>query len=105
MLSEANRHIHLANDEALRRRDSLRLRRRPIQLLDNWLSQVETLMERDEPVVPERLIDEISGFIVQLSPRLHRRLRRNSGRNALRVLEVLFDAEEQVLPKSPSDAA
>ena len=104
MLSDAIRNIRFANDEALRRRDALRLRRRPIQLLDNWLSQVETLMERDDLVVPEPLIDEISGFIVQLNPRLHRRLQRNSRRDALTVLDVLFDAEEQCLPKSPSDA-
>jgi hypothetical protein len=105
LLSDAIRNIRTANHEALLRRDALRLRRRPIQLLDNWLSQVEALVEHDQPVVPVPLIEEISGFIVQLNPRLHRRLRRNSGRNALMVLEVLFDAEEQVLPKSPFDVA
>jgi len=105
LLSDAIRNIRFANEEALRRRVALRSRRRPIHLLDNWLGQVETLMERDDPVVPEPLNDEILGFIVQLSPRLHRRLRQNSGRDALTVLEVLFDAEEQCLTKSPTDAA
>ena len=104
MLSDAIRNIQFANDEALQRREALRLRRRPIQLLDSWLSQVETLLEGNDRVVPEPLIDEISGFVVQLNPRLHRRLRRKSGRDALTVLDVLFDAEEQYLPKSPSDA-
>jgi len=104
LLSDAIRNIQFANDEALQRREALRLRRRPIQLLDSWLSQVETLLEGNDRVVPEPLIDEISGFVVQLNPRLHRRLRRKSGRDALTVLDVLFDAEEQYLPKSPSDA-
>jgi len=58
-------------------------------------------MERDDRIVPEPLIDEIAGFIGQLSPRLHRRLRRNRSRNALSVLGVLFDAEAELLPKDP----
>jgi hypothetical protein len=105
LLSDAISSIRSANEEALQRRDAQRLRRRPIQLLDNWLSQVETLMERDDPVVPEPLIDEIAGFIVKLNPRLHRRLRRNGGQDASRVLNVLFDAEEQFLPKAPTGVA
>jgi len=100
MLCDAISSIRSSNEDARRRSDAQRLRRLPIQLLDKWLSQVETLIERDDPVVPEPLIDEIAGFIGKMNPRLHVRLRRNGSPNASRVLEVLFDAEEQFLPKA-----
>lgn len=104
MLSDANNSIRFAADEASRRREALRSRRRPIQLLDYWLGEVEMLVAHDDQVVPEPMIDEIVGFIGALSPRLNRRLRRH-GRSASNVLDILFDAEEQLLPKSPPDAA
>lgn len=93
--------IRFADEEALRRRNAVRSRRRPIQLIDHWLSQVETLIERDDRVVPEPLIGEIARFVRKLDPRLLGRLRRNSKREASRVLDVLFEAEEQFLPGKP----
>ena len=98
MLQDAIISIRYANEEALRRHNALRSRRRPIQLIDHWLTQVETLMERNDRVVPEPLIGEIARFLRKLDPRLHGRLQRNSKREASRVLDVLFEAEEQFLP-------
>lgn len=98
MLQDAIMSIRFANEQALRRRNPLRSRRRPIQLIDHWLAQVETLIERNDRIVPEPLVGEIAGFLGELDPPLHRRLQRNSKREALRVLDVLFEAEEQFLP-------
>lgn len=105
MLADAIISIRHADEEALRRRHALRSRRRPIQLLDHWLSQVETLIERNDAVVPEPLVSEIARFLGKLNPRLHRRLRRNGKREAVRVLDVLFEAEEQFLPTNPEGGA
>jgi hypothetical protein len=99
MLEDAIISIRRANEAAARRGNELFSRRRPVQLLDKWLSQVETLIEHDARVVPEPLTAEIAGFIANLDPRLHRRLRRRGGLEAGQVLDVLFEAEEQFLPR------
>jgi hypothetical protein len=99
VLEDAIISIRSANEMALLRRNTLLTRRRPIQLLDQWLSQVETLIEHNDPVVPEPLIGEIAGFLGKLDPLLCRRLTRNGRRDASRVLDVLFDAEEKFLPR------
>lgn len=98
MIEEANISIRRA-DEAARRRHNARLQhRRPVQLLDAWLDQVEMLVERKEPVVPEPLLGEIAGFLGKQDPLLCRKLSRNGIHDAVRVLNVLFQAEEQFLP-------
>jgi hypothetical protein len=100
MIEDANTSIRRANEEASRRRTALISRRRPLRQLDHWLSQVETLLERNEPVVPEPLISEIAGFLGKLDPRLYRRLRRDRRRKASRVLDLLFEVEELFLPRA-----
>jgi hypothetical protein len=104
MLEDAIRSIRSANAEARRRRAARLLRRRPILLLDHWLSQVEMLIERNDPVVPEPLIGDITRFIGVLDPVLYRRLWRKGNREASRVLDVLFEAEEEFLPRSAGTA-
>ena len=103
MLQDAIISIRHANEAAARRANALFSRRRPVQLLDNWLSQVETLMEHDERVVPEPLTAEIARFLATVDPRLHRRLKGNGGLEAGQVLDVLFEAEEQFLPRGSGD--
>jgi hypothetical protein len=97
MLADAILTIHRANDEALRRRLMQRARRHPVSLVDRWLGEVETLVEANQPAVPEPLVKEISGFLQRLDGRLYLRLRRNRQRSSLKVLDVLFDAEAQLL--------
>lgn len=98
MIEEANISIRRADDAALRRRNALLERRRPVRVLDAWLSQVETLVERNEPIVPEPLLGQIAGFLWQQDPLLYGRLRKGRKLEVLRVLDVLFEAEEQFLP-------
>lgn len=95
--------IARANDEAMRRRDALRLRRRPIELLDGWLNQVETLIERKDVVVPEPLASEISSFLGRLDLRAHPRHRKRERPKASRVLDLLFAAQEEFLPARSID--
>ena len=97
MLSDAIVTIRRANQEALQKRLVLRARRHPVSLVDRWLGEVETLVEADQSPVPEPLVREISGFLQRLDGRLYHRLQRNRRRSPLKVLDVLFDAEEQLL--------
>jgi len=83
----------------MRRHKELLARRLPMRLLDHWLSEVETLIERNEPRVPEPLMGQIAGFLGKQDPRLYRRLRRRGNLDALRVLDALFEAEEHLLPQ------
>jgi hypothetical protein len=103
MIEDANISIRRANADALRHHDALRASRRPVQLLDRWVSQVETLVERKASMVPEPLFSQIAGFLGKQDLRLYRRLRRHGKFDAARVLDVLFDAEEQFLPGGPDE--
>jgi hypothetical protein len=55
-------------------------------------------MLQNNPVVPEPLMTEIAGFIGRLDSRLYRRLQRRGARKTARVLSLLFEAEERLLP-------
>jgi len=70
-----------------------------MQLLDHWLNEVEKLVERSQPVVPEPLMAQIARFLGKHDPRLYRRLRRKGNSDALHVLDALFKAEEHFLPQ------
>lgn len=104
ILQDAIMSIRRADGESQRRQSELLARRRPIRLLDHWLNQLETLVERDDPIVPEPLIGEITGFLGMLDPHLYRKLTKNGRRESVQVLDVLFEAEEQFLPAPPVPA-
>jgi hypothetical protein len=98
LLSDAVRDItDAARQEALRRR-RLEIQRQDIKRLDGWLETVENMLEEERESVPEPLVREIAGFLREINPKLHRALLRNRAREASRVLDVLFDAQELVLP-------
>jgi hypothetical protein len=103
LIEDANISIRRAIADAQRHHDALRASRRPVQLLDRWVSQVEMLVERRAPVVPEPLFSQIAGFLGKQDLRLYRRLRRHGKFDAARVLDVLFDAEERFLPGGPDE--
>lgn len=83
--------------DALRQRVQFE-RRREVRRLDSWLDQVESMLEVDRRTVPEPLVREIAAFLREIDPKLHRALLRNREREASRVLDVLFDAQENLLP-------
>ncbi|HEX6489119.1 MAG TPA: hypothetical protein VF137_09675 [Candidatus Dormibacteraeota bacterium] len=98
MLSDAVRDITDAARSEARRRQRLELQRQDIRRLDGWLETVENMLEEERETVPEPLIREIAAFLREINPKLHRALLRNRAREASRVLDVLFDAQELVLP-------
>jgi hypothetical protein len=57
------------------------------------------LMERNVRAVPAPLIGEIAGFLGELDPLLYRRLRAKKQIKASQVLDLLFEAEEELLPR------
>ena len=95
MIEDANISIRRADEAAFHRRHALMARRFPVQLLDHWLSEVETLVERNEAVVPDLLLRQIARFLVEQDPLLVRKVRMNP--MAMHVLDVLFEAEEELL--------
>jgi hypothetical protein len=93
----------VAEIQAKRRQEALKKqrmleRKREMRRLDLWLGQVEAMLEEDRRTVPEPVIKEIASFLRGLDPKLHRSLLRNREREASRVLDVLFDAQETLLP-------
>ena len=94
MLSDAIREIQAASalDADKRRRGVARrdLRRR----LDSWIQAVEDLVEHDSPTVPPTLLRDITAFMGAFDACLYGMLVRHP--EPLRVLDVLFDAQEQL---------
>lgn len=99
MLRDAVAEIHQKTDEEERRRRRMLARRADLRRLDLWLNQVECMLEGDQRTVPEPLVKEIAGFLREVDPKLHRALLRNRAREASRVLDILFDAQEYMLPR------
>lgn len=98
MLSDAVRDITDSARYEARRRLRLEAQKADIKRLDGWLETVENMLEEDRETVPEPLIREIAAYLREINPKLHRALLRNRTREASRVLDVLFDAQELVLP-------
>ena len=100
MLREAIREIQRSNVSASQRRREAASARSQMRRLDHWLGLVEAMLEQDRKTVPEPLVNEIAEFLLDIDPELHRELMRNRARSAIRVLDVLFDAQEQLMPKT-----
>jgi hypothetical protein len=100
MLREAMADICLADEVAAQRRRHLQERRDAIERLDHWLQEVETVLERDRHTVPEELLGEIGDFVGRIDPKLQNSLMRESHGEAVAVLDILFDAQEVILPRA-----
>lgn len=98
MLADAIRDIDQAQLGARVRQAELRRSREAMRKLDAWLAHVEDMLERDSRTVPESLMKDIGRFMRPMHPRLYRNLRRNRERDAARLLDTLFDAQELILP-------
>ena len=105
MLREAAADIRRGEEQAAERRRQLRERRASLERLDLWLHEIEGMLERDRHTVPEALVGEIGDFVERIDPKLRNSLTLNPNREAVAVLDVLFDAQEAVLPKLARGAA
>jgi hypothetical protein len=70
-----------------------------VRRVDEFLLYVEDLIENNRGPVPAQLMDEITRFVRPLSRKLLRALNRNVSRDPVRVLDVLFDAQQLLLPR------
>jgi hypothetical protein len=101
MLHQAIQEIESSHKNADELRRLKAAQRGQMRQLDRWLDQVEDMLEHDRKAVPEELVGEMAGFVFEIDPKLHRDLLRIRGRNAARILDLLFDAQEQLMPHSP----
>ena len=99
MLSDAIDEIHREYQMAADRREADLRRRADVRKVDAFLLVVENMIERKQTEVPATLMDEITRFVRPLSRKLVRALNRNVTRDPVRVLDVLFDAQQMLLPK------
>lgn len=100
MLHEAIEEIERSRASADQRRRLRAAQRGQMRQLDLWLDQIEDMLENDRKSVPQALLDEIAEFLFEIDPKLHRDLMRIRGRNAARILDLLFDAQEELMPRT-----
>lgn len=105
MLSQAIEEIHRGYQVAEDRRQADMRRKAGVRQVDQFLLQVENLIESKHHVMPEMLMDEIMRFVRPISRKLYRALSRNITRDPVRVLDVLFDAQQLLMARPPLLAA
>lgn len=76
-----------------------------VRQVDHFLLQIENLIEGRHPAVPEALMEDILRFVRPISRKLYRVLTRNITCDPVRVLDVLFDAQQLVMARTPVLAA
>jgi hypothetical protein len=99
MLSDAIEEIHRQFEAAANRRDQELRRRADVRRVDEFLLSVEDIIENKRGAVPAPLMDEIVRFVRPISRKLLRALNRNVSRDPVRVLDVLFDVQQLLLPR------
>ncbi len=99
MLCDAIEEIHREFEAAADRRNQELKRRADVRQVDDFLLSIEDIIENRRGPVPAPLIYEITRFVRPLSRKLLRALNRNVTRDPVRVLDVLFDAQQLLLPR------
>src|SRR5207244_11634533 len=99
MLSDAIEEIHREFQAAADRRDQELRRRADVRRVDDFLLCIEDIIENQRGAVPAPLMDEITRFVRPLSTKLLRALNRNVTRAPVRVLAVLFDVPQVLVPR------
>ena len=99
MLSEAIDEIHREYQAAADRREQEIRRRADVRRVDDFLLIVETIIEQKRAEAPAALMDEIVRFVRPISRKLLRALNRNVTHDPVRVLDVLFDVQQLLLPR------
>lgn len=99
MLSDAIEEIHREFEAASQRREHELRRRADVRRVDEFLLSVEDIIENRRGAVPAPLMDDITRFVRPFSRKLLRALNRNVTRDPVRVLDVLFDVQQLLLPR------
>ncbi len=99
MLSDAIEEIHREFEAAADRRSHELKRRADVRRVDDFLLSIEDIIENRRGAVPAPLMDDITRFVRPLSRKLLRALNRNVTRDPVRVLDVLFDCQQLLLPR------
>jgi hypothetical protein len=99
MLCDAIDEIHREFEAAADRRNQELQRRADVRRADDFLLSIEDIIENRRGAVPAPLIEEITRFVRPLSRKLLRALNRNVTRDPVRVLDVLFDVQQLLLPR------
>src|SRR2546425_12532355 len=99
MLSEAIDEIHREFQAAADRRDQETRGGGEVRGLAAFLLAIKDIMETQRGAAPAPLMDEITRFVRPLSRKLLRALNRNVTRDPVRVLDVLFDVQQLLLPR------
>lgn len=99
MLSDAIDEIHREFQAAADRHDQELRRRADVRRVDEFLLCIEDIIESRKGPVPAATMDEITRFVRPLSRKLLRALNRNVTRDPVRVLDVLFDVQQLLLPR------
>jgi hypothetical protein len=99
MLSDAIEEIHREFEAAADRRNQELKRRADVRRVDDYLLSIEDIIENHRGAVPVPLMDDITRFVRPLSRKLLRAINRNITRDPVRVLDVLFDCQQLLLPR------
>ena len=99
MLSDAIEEIHREDEAAAERRNQELKRRADVRRVDEFLLSIEEIIENRRGAVPAPVMDDITRFVRPLSRKLLRALTRNVTRDPMRVLDVLFDCQQLLLPR------
>ena len=99
MLSDAIEEIHREFEAAADRRNQELRRRADVRRVDDFLLSIEDIIETRRGAVPAPLMEDITRFVRPLSRKLLRALNRNVTHDPVRVLDVLFDAQQLLLPR------
>jgi hypothetical protein len=94
MLVDAIREIQVASADDADRRRRRGAKRELKRRLDAWIESVEDVMEHESQTVPQPLLRDITAFMGAFDARLHHSVTRDP--QPLHVLDVLFEAQEQV---------
>ena len=99
MLSDAIEEIHREFEAAADRRNQELKRRADVRRVDDFLLSIEDIIENRHGAVPAALMEDITRFLRPLSRKLLRTLNRNVTGDPVRVLDVLFDCQQLLLPR------
>jgi hypothetical protein len=99
MLSDAIDEIHRELQAAADRQEEELRRRAGVRTVDAFLLQIENLIENRHTEVPLPLMEDIVRFTRPFSRKLLRALNKNVTRDPVRVLDVLFDLQQLLLPR------